>query len=340
MAIILCPSIGDWTDDLWLIQKTECVWQRKWMRYSWTQQHGWVSPTKAHALSENAGRPILFLPSSKACKTVLFRTAPIREKTIRKKGKGMTNTKCRWEGEGAREEAPGACFRNASCQLLWLERGYLNLWLLLLISHIEDMFHVNETFWISQTKCSYHPRSGNPEKGMDPNGRSWGCSRSGVSRVFTEMKSQTFKSPRQRPAQDKVHISVCSYSEGEGLAGGDGGGQREEELMWEIFAAQSDCTRQQTGPPWPSDSILLMNTRGAYREPSRDHREEAGGSFRGDGCFSCMCGAHGWRFLTICAGTELKKGGWRASIKDGESGICWRDCPEPALEPCDDSVAR
>lgn len=29
MATILCPSIGDWTDDLGLIQKTECVMAAK-----------------------------------------------------------------------------------------------------------------------------------------------------------------------------------------------------------------------------------------------------------------------------------------------------------------------
>lgn len=45
------------------------------------------------------------------------------------------------------------------------------------------------------------------------------------------MKSQTIKSLRQSPAQDKVHIRVGSYCDGEGLAGGDGGWQREEESM-------------------------------------------------------------------------------------------------------------
>lgn len=74
----------------------------------------------------------LFLPKFKGMQNRMFGTAPFREKTVKKKGQGMTSTKCRVviasrrEGEGVREEGRGARFRNVSCQLLEAEGGYLN----------------------------------------------------------------------------------------------------------------------------------------------------------------------------------------------------------------------
>lgn len=175
MAATLCPSRGEWIDDLWSIHTTECVMAVK-MKVLQLYSTTWANLTNnswdknIHAVGTHRWPNSI----SKACKTrqYILQDCICLWENYKDKGKGTVSTKFRaltafgWEGEEGFEEDAGKLQEFVMSALLsWIYE-------FIIVINSSQVIYV-KMLLISKGKCTHTLATTRMVWTPDPKGRNW-----------------------------------------------------------------------------------------------------------------------------------------------------------------------